>query len=67
MFFLPISLFGQGSVEMEFSDSDSSAPVSARMSFTKSPKKVIRPRKLLQAGEQWLAEEKFPLSLPNGE
>jgi len=52
---------------MEFSDSDSSAPVSARMSFTKSPKKVIRPRKLLQAGEQWLAEEKFPLSLPNGE
>ncbi len=52
---------------MEFSDSDSSAPVSARMSFTKSPKKVIRPRKLLQAGEQWLAEENFPLSLPNGE
>lgn len=52
---------------MEFSDSDSSAPVSARMSFTKSPKKVIRPRKLLQAGEQWLAEKNFPLSLPNGE
>ena len=71
LFFLPISLFGslfgQGTVEMELSDSDSSAPISARMSFTKSPKKVVRPRKLLQAGEQWLAEENFPLSLPNGE
>ena len=65
--FLADSSIGQGTVEMEFSDSESSAPISARLSFTKSPRKVPRPKKLLNTGEQWLAERNFQLSLPNGE
>lgn len=65
--FVAQSCQGQGTIEIEFSDQDSFSPISARLLFTKSPRKVTRPRKLLPIGEQWLAEKSFPLSLPNGE
>jgi len=57
----------QGAVELQFIDKDSGDPISARMQFTKSAKKLSRPRKMLFAGEQWLAEKKFPLATSNGE
>lgn len=57
----------QGAIELQFSDKDSGDPISARFQLTKSAKKLARPRKVLFAGEQWLAEKKFPLAPPNGE
>ena len=63
----PTLCVGQGAIELEFVDKESGEPVSARIAFTKSAKKLSRPRKLLFAGDQWLAEKKFPLSPPNGE
>jgi hypothetical protein len=61
------SVLAQGSVELQFSDDGTGLPISARMMFQKAAKKVTRPKKLLVLGEQWLAEEGFPLSLANGE
>jgi hypothetical protein len=61
------SLQAQGMVEFQFSDSKSGEPVSARMLFTKSAKRLTRPKKLLFSGEQWLAEQSFQLAPPNGE
>ncbi len=58
---------GQGAVELEFTDKDTGDPVSARLTFTKSGKKLSRPRKVLFAQEQWLAEKKLQLTPPNGE
>ena len=58
---------GQGAVELEFTDKDTGDPVSARLTFTKSGKKLVRPRKALFAQEQWLAEKKLQLTPPNGE
>ena len=58
---------GQGAVQLEFADKESGEPVSARISFTKSAKKLTRPRKVLFAGDQWLAEKRFPLTPPNGD
>ena len=63
----PHRVVAQGSVDMEFVDSASGEPVLARMMFTKSTRKVTRPKKLLFSGDQWLAEPKFPLSVPNGD
>ena len=57
----------QGAVEMEFIDDSNGEPVSARITFTKPAKKGIRPKSLLYSGDHWLAEKKFPLSLPTGE
>ncbi len=63
----PASCLGQGTIELEFFDKEGGEPVSARVVFTKSGKKLSRPRKILFSGEQWLAEEKLSLSPPNGE
>ncbi len=57
----------QGSVDMEFVDSVSGEPILARIMFTKSTRKVARPKKLLFSGDQWLAEPRFPLPLANGD
>ena len=57
----------QGSVKLEFSDKESEEPVFARIFFTKSPKKLTRPRKMLFSGDQWLAEKSLQLSPPNGD
>lgn len=58
---------GQSAIEMEFLDEESGAPVSARLTFTKSGKRLSRPKKMLFAGEQWLGEQKLALSPPVGE
>ena len=58
---------GQGAVQLEFADKESGEPVSARIFFTKSAKKLTRPRKVLFAGDQWLAEKRFPLTSPSGD
>ena len=63
----PHRVVAQGSVDMEFVDSASGEPVLARMMFTKSTRKVARPKKLLFSGDQWLAEPNFPLSVGNGD
>lgn len=63
----PHRVVAQGSVDMEFVDSASGEPILARMMFTKSTRKVTRPKKLLFSGDQWLAEPKFPLSVANGD
>ncbi|MCY2978498.1 MAG: CehA/McbA family metallohydrolase [Planctomycetota bacterium] len=63
----PHRVVAQGSVDMEFVDSASGEPILARMMFTKSTRKVARPKKLLFSGDQWLAEPKFPLSVANGD
>ena len=65
--FCPGFCAGQGAVELEITDKDTGEPVSARLTFTKSGKKLTRPRKVLFAQEQWLAEKKLQLSPPNGE
>lgn len=58
---------GQGAVKLEFADKESGEPVSARIFFTKPVKKLPRPRKVLFAGDQWLAEKSMQLSTPNGD
>jgi hypothetical protein len=63
----PHRVVAQGSIDMEFVDSTSGEPILARMMFTKSTRKVTRPKKLLFSGDQWLAEPKFPLAVPNGD
>ena len=63
----PTLCVGQGAITLEFADKDSGEPVSARIAFTKSAKKLSRPRKILFAGDQWLAEKKFQINPPNGE
>jgi hypothetical protein len=63
----PPRVVAQGSVDLEFVDSSSGEPILARMMFTKSTRKVARPKKLLFSGDQWLAEPKFPLSVANGD
>ena len=63
----PLYSLGQGAVELEFTDKESGELISARITFTKSAKKLTRPRKVLFAAEQWLAEKKLQLSPPNGE
>lgn len=65
--FWPGFCAGQGAVELEITDKDTGDPVSARLAFTKSGKKLTRPRKVLFAQEQWLAEKKLQLTPPNGE
>jgi hypothetical protein len=57
----------QNAIEMEIIDDESGEPISARITFTKSAKKLVRPKKLLFAGEQWLFETKAALSPPVGE
>ncbi len=63
----PSDCLGQGKVQLEFTDQMSGDPVSSRIRFTKPAKKLSRPKKLLYAGEQWLAEQKLQLTPPNGE
>lgn len=63
----PHRVVAQGSIDMEFVDSASGEPILARMMFTKSTRRVTRPKKLLFSDNQWLAEPKFPLSVPNGD
>ena len=63
----PTLCVGQGAITLEFADKESGEPVSARIAFTKSAKKLSRPRKILFAGDQWLAEKKFQINPPNGE
>ena len=58
---------GQGAVKLEFADKESHEPVSARIFFTKPAKKPPRPRKVLFAGDQWLAEKSMQLTPPNGD
>ncbi len=58
---------GQGAVQLEFADKESGEPVSARISFTKSAKKLTKPRNVLFASDHWLAEKRLPLILPNGD
>ncbi len=65
--FVPAHCFGQGNVELQFSDKENEDPVSARIVFTNSSKKLIRPKNVLFAGDQWLAESKLKLLPPNGE
>ena len=65
-FFAP-NCAGQGAVKLEFADKESGEPVSARIFFTKPAKKLPRPRKVLFAGDQWLAEKSVQLSPPNGD
>ena len=65
--FFPTLCVGQGAITLEFADKESGEPVSARIAFTKSAKKLSRPRKILFAGDQWLAEKKFQINPPNGE
>jgi hypothetical protein len=52
---------------MEFIDDSSGEPISARLEFTKSARKIARPKRLLFNDNQWLVERSLPLSLPNGE
>ncbi len=63
----PTFVVAQGFVELEFSDQKSGELVSARILFTKSAKKLSRPKKLLFAGDQWLAEKKIQITPPNGD
>jgi len=65
--FCPSFCAGQGAVELDFTDKDTGEPVSARITFNKSGKKLTRPRKVLFAQEQWLGEKKMQLTLSNGE
>ena len=58
---------GQGAVKLEFADKESGEPIFARVFFTKSAKKISRPRKVLFAGHQWLAEKSMQLAPPNGD
>jgi hypothetical protein len=57
----------QGTIAMEACDDSNGLPVSARLQFTKSPRKVPRNNKVLITDEQWLLEQKLPLSLGNGD
>lgn len=63
----PIPCFSQGNIELEVFDKESGEPVSARIAFSKSAKKLTRPKNVLFAGDQWLVEAKFKLAPPNGD
>ncbi len=65
--FAPVHCFSQGNIELEVFDKESGQPVSARIVFSKSAKKLTRPKNVLFAGGQWLAEAKFKLAPPNGD
>jgi hypothetical protein len=65
--FTQSSATAQNAVELEVIDDESGDPISARITFTKSAKKLVRPKKILFAGEQWLIESKTALSPPVGE
>ena len=65
--FAPIHCFSQGNIELEVFDKESGEPVSARIVFSKSAKKLTRPKNVLFAGNQWLAEAKFKLAPSNGD
>ncbi len=63
----PALCLSQGIIQLEFMDKTSGDPISSRILFTKSAKKIARPKKVLFAGDQWLAEQKLLLTPPNGE
>ncbi len=67
LWFFAANCAGQGAVKLEFADKESGAPISARVFFEKATKKIPRPRNVLFASDQWLAEKSMQLSPPNGD
>ena len=57
----------QGVVDIDITDRESGESVPARILFTKSLKKLSRPKKILFSGDQWLVEKNVQLTPPNGD
>lgn len=57
----------QNEVTLEVVDEETGEPIAARIEVVKSAKKLNRDRKMLIAGDTWLAEGKLVLKPPPGE
>lgn len=58
---------GQNEVTLEVVDEKTGEPIAARIEVVKSAKKLNRDRKMLIAGDTWLAEGRLVLQPPPGE